>query len=128
MKQITIDNKQYNIDCNALTYLKYKSFFKTGIIQDLQVIENYLIKQTVIAKKLEEEKIPEVEQVSRISKYMSGDIDEFIIKITQIAWILIYTADRKVEEYEKWLQNINKFKIDDDWIAEVAEFAVDCFC
>ena len=29
---------------------------------------------------------------------------------------------------EKWLENISNFKIDDDWIVEVAEFAVDCFC
>ena len=36
--------------------------------------------------------------------------------------------DEVDKEYEKWLENISNFKIDDDWIVEVAEFAVDCFC
>jgi len=30
MKTITICDKEYDIDCNALTYIKYKSFFNTG--------------------------------------------------------------------------------------------------
>ncbi len=129
MKTIVIDEKNYNIDCNALTYIKYQSFFKTGIIKDMQVIENYIIKQTLIAQKLEEEKgITEEEKATRISSYMSNDIDEFITKITQLAWILIYTADNKVEGYEKWLSQISKFKVNDDWIVEVAEYAVNCFC
>ena len=53
--------------------------------------------------------------------------DDFIIKITQIAWILIYTANKKVEDYEKWLESIKTFSIEDDWIVEVTEFAVNCF-
>ena len=127
MKTITICDKQYNIDCNALTYVKYKSIFKTGILKDMQFIQNYFIKQAVVAKQLDEKNISESEKLSQLSEYMITDSDEFIVKITQIAWILIYTANNKVESYEEWLTSIN-INVDDDWISEVTEFAVDCFC
>lgn len=128
MKTIVICDKEYPIDCNALTFVKYKAIFKTGILKDMQFIQNYLIKQTVIANQVEEKEISEAEKLNQISKYMIDDTDDFITKVTQIAWILIYTADNRIEEYEKWLKSITNFKIDDEWIAEVTEFAVDCFC
>ena len=125
MKTITICGKEYDINCNALTYVKYKSIFKTGILKDMQYIQNYLIKQAVIAKQLDEKKISEAEKLSQLSEIMINDTDEFVSKITQIAWILIYTANNKVESYETWLSSITKFNISDDWISEVTEFAVD---
>ena len=128
MKTITICGKEYNIDCNALTYVKYKSIFKSGILKDMQYIENYLIKQTVVSRQLDEKKISEDEKANKLSEYMINDTDEFVTKITQLAWILMYTADNKIESYESWLSSITKFNITDDWISEVAEFAVDCFC
>lgn len=124
MKQITIDDKVYEIDCNAFTFIKYKSIFKTGILKDMQTIQNYLIKQTVVSQKLEENN----GELSQLSDYMINDTDEFITKITQITWILIYTANNKIAEYEEWLKSIKKFDISADWISEVTEFAVDCFC
>ena len=128
MKTITICGKEYDINCNALTYVKYKSIFKTGILKDMQYIQNYLIKQAVMAKQLDEKKISEAEKLSQLSEIMINDTDEFVSKITQIAWILIYTANNKVESYETWLSSITKFNVSDDWISEVTEFAVDCFC
>ena len=128
MKTITICGKEFEIDCNALTYVKYKSIFKTGILKDMQFIQNYLIKQVVVANQLEDKKMSEAEKLNQVSEYMIDDTDEFVTKITQIAWILIYTANNKVADYEDWLKSITNFKIDDDWIAEVTEFAVNCFC
>lgn len=129
MKQIEICGKKYEIECNALTYVKYKSIFKTGIVKDMFFIQNYLIKQSVISSQYEENKnLSDSEKLSQISNYMIDDTDEFVTKITQIAWILIYTANNKIESYEDWLKSITTFKIDDDWIAEVTEYAVDCFC
>ena len=124
MKQITINGKVYDIDCNAFTFIKYKSIFKTGILKDMQIIQNYLIKQTVVSQKLEENG----GELGQLSDYMIDDTDEFVTKITQITWILIYTANNKVVEYEEWLKSIKKFDISADWITEVTEFAVDCFC
>ena len=128
MKTITICGKEHKLECNALTYVKYKNFFKRGIIEDVQILQDYLIKQTIITKQVEEKNITEVEKLSIVSNYMNKYIDDFIIAITRIAWILMYTADKDIEEYEKWLEGISNFKIDDDWIVEVAEFAVGCFC
>ena len=128
MKTITICGKEHKLECNALTYVKYKNFFKRGIIEDVQILQDYLIKQTIITKQVEEKNITEVEKLSIVSNYMNKYIDDFIIAITRIAWILMYTADKDIEEYEKWLEGISSFKIDDDWIVEVAEFAVGCFC
>ena len=128
MKTITICDKEYQIECNAFTQVQYKSIFKSGIIKDMQTIKEYLIKQTVISNQVNELKLNEAEKLSKISDFMSDDIDDFLIKVTQIAWILIYTANNKIEDYDTWLKSISKFKIDDDWIVEVTEFAVDCFC
>lgn len=128
MKTITICGKEHKLECNALTYVKYKNFFKRGIIEDVQILQDYLIKQTVITKQVEEKNITEAEKLLMVSNYMNQYVDDFIIVITRIAWILIYTADKDIEEYEKWLEGISSFKIDDDWIVEVAEFAVSCFC
>ena len=71
MKQIEIEGKSYNIDCNAFTPVQYKAFFKES---------------------------------KRNSK-----------------------RHNKIEDYENWLKSIEHFKIDDQWIVEVTEFAVDCF-
>lgn len=128
MKQIEICGKKYDIECTAFTYVKYKSFFKTGILQDLKKIKEYLIKQTVISTHLENKKMSEAEKLSQISDYMINDTDDFVTKITQIAWILIYTANNKIENYDEWLKSITTFKVDDQWIVEVTEFAVNCFC
>ncbi len=128
MKTITICGKEYKLECNALTYIKYKTFFKQGIIEDIQKLQEYLIKQELITKQVEEKDISEEEKISIIAKYMNQYVDDFIIAITRIAWILIYTADKNVVEYEKWLEGIKNFKIDEDWIVEVAECAVNCFC
>lgn len=128
MKTITICGKEHKLECNALTYVKYKNFFKRGIIEDVQILQDYLIKQTVITKQVEEKNITEAEKLLMVSNYMNQYVDDFIIVTTRIAWILIYTADKDIEEYEKWLEGISSFKIDDDWIVEVAEFAVGCFC
>lgn len=129
MKQITIEGKTYDIDCNAFTQVQYKSFFKTGMIKDMQTIKEYLIKQTVVSNQIDEmEKLNDAQKLSRVADYMRDDLDDYLVKVTQIAWILIYSANEKIEDYKTWLKSIKKFKIDADWIVEVTEFAVDCFC
>lgn len=128
MKTITICDKEYPIDCNAFTQVQYKSIFKSGLLKDMQTIKEYLIKQTVVSNQVDTLNLDEASKLSKVSDYMSDDIDDFIIKVTQIAWILMYTANNKIENYEAWMKSIKNFKIDDDWIVEVTEFAVDCFC
>lgn len=128
MKTINIDGKAFEIDSNALTFVKYKNFFKTGLLDDMQKIELYLAKQHVYTTQFKESGLSDVEIAALVAERMQSEVDEFIIKITQIAWILIYTANEKIESYQDWLKNIKHFKIDEDWIAEVTEFAVESFC
>lgn len=128
MKTITICDKEYPIDCNALTQIKYRNFFKKGIMEDIRVLQDYLVKQIVVATQIEEKQISEAEKLAYISNYMNQYIDKFVESITRITWIMIYTANKDIEEYEKWLKSIKVLKTDSKWIAEVAEFAVDCFC
>ena len=66
MKKIIIDEKEFEIDCNALTHVKYKSFFKTGILKDMDLIQNYIIKQTIIANQLKDEDITPEEKINKI--------------------------------------------------------------
>ena len=129
MKTINIDGTEYTIDCNALTYVKYKSFFHNGIMEDMAAIQEYLVKQSVYTDELQKSNQFTSEEIAvMVSDKLMKEVDDFIIKITQIAWILIYTANNKVEDYETFMSKIKNFIIDDDWIAEVTEFAVTCFC
>lgn len=130
MKQIKIDGNTYDVDCNALTYVLHKRIFNRGIMQDIRIIQNYLITQTIEANKLKNQfpELSDSELDDRVSRFMNNYIDEFIEAITRIAYTLIYTANNKIASYDDFLRNIKKFKIDDDWIVEVTELAVNCFC
>lgn len=128
MKTIEICGQSYNIDCNALTYVKYKSIFGKGILEDIQYMQEYLVRQAVISQNVQDQGLSEEKAMALINETMRKYIDEYIVVVTRIAWILIYTANKNVAEYERWLESIDKFKIDDDWIVEVTEYAVSCFC
>ena len=130
MKTIVIDGNEYNIECNGLTYIQYKKVFNKGIFADMDIIKDYLVRQTLKANELKEKypQMSEQEIDTQVGNYMNNYIDDFIEVITRIAYILIYSANEKVEEYENWLRKIKNLKIDDDWVAEVTELAVDCFC
>lgn len=130
MKQIEIDGRKYNIDCNALTYIDFRKKFNRGIFEDIKILQNFTVKQVVLANTLKSKNpnITEAELISNLSKTMLDDIDEYVEASTRIAYILIYTADNTISEYEEWLKGIKQLKTNDKWIVEVTEFAVDCFC
>lgn len=130
MKQIAIDGNKYDIECNALTYILHKKLFNRGIMQDIHVLQNYILTQTVKANEIKTKlpKLSEAEINNQVANFMNEYIDDFIEAITRIAYTLMYTANEKLVGYEEFLRSIKNFKIDDDWIVEVTEFAVDCFC
>lgn len=130
MKKITICGIKYEIDCNALTYIKYREMFGRGIFDDIKILKTFLAKQVIIAEQLKQEnpKLDDNSIIDSLSTLMLDDIDLFVEAATRIAYIMIYTANKKVEEYEEWLKNIPTLKTNDEWIAEVTEFAVNCFC
>lgn len=130
MKTIEICGKKYEIDCNALTCVKYRKIFNRGIFDDIKILQSFLTKQVLLTKQLKEEnpKVDDTTIITSLSTLMLDDMDLFVEAATRLAYIMIYTANKKIEEYEEWLKNIPSLKTNDEWIAEVAEFAVSCFC
>lgn len=128
MKTIKIEGKDYNLESSAFSYIKYQSIFKSSMTKDLQFMQVYLAKQHLYAEKLKESKLSDEEIADEISKMLIDETDQFIRIITQFAWIMMYTADDKIEDYDTFLKSLKNFKISDKWISEVTELAVDCFC
>lgn len=130
MKTIEICGKKYEINCNALTYVKYREIFKRGIFDDIKILQSFLTKQVIIVEQLKKENkdIDDTTIITSLSKIMLNDMDLFAEAATRIAYIMIYTANKEIEEYEDWLETISSIKTNDEWIVEVTEFAVDCFC
>lgn len=130
MKQIVIEGNSYDIDCNGLTYILHKRLFNRGIMQDIRILQNYIITQTIKFNEIKSKfpKLSDAEVDSQVANFMNNYIDDFIEAITRIAYVLMYTANDKIKSYDDFLRSIKNFKIDDDWIVEVTEFAVNCFC
>lgn len=128
MKKITICNKEYDIDCNAFTRFQYKKIFNKGIFADIKVLNEFSEKQNEIRKELEQKNATEEEIQKEINLMMMENLDDFIDVIEKIAYILIYTANPKIETFENWLKEIEKIDLSADWISEVTELAVSSFC
>ena len=130
MKTITICDKEYPIDCNSLVYVKYRKFFDTDIFSDIRILQSFLTKQVLLAENLKKENpnIDDVTIIASLSSLMSDDMGLFVEASTRMAYIMIYTANKKIPEYEEWLEGIPSIKTNDEWIVEVTELAVNCFC
>lgn len=131
MKTITICGKEYPIACNALTEILFKKIFGVDILQRIDVIYKFTQKQTTFANQFisDNKDITDTELVSKLSVLMLPDLGEFKLAVTEIGYICCYTANKKIGSYEEWLAGIDKpISSNDDWIVEVTELAVDCFC
>ena len=128
MKQITINGKSFDIDCNAFTRFQYKTIFGRGIFADIKILSDFSEKQENLRKKMETEKISEEEQEKQINLALMENLDDFIDVIERIAYILIYTANDKIGDFNTWLKGIEKIDLSAEWIGEVTELAVNSFC
>ena len=127
MKTITICDKEYEITCNAYTRFQYKKIFGRGIFADLKAVSEFSVEQERISKELKEKGLSKEEVESKASTYMMEHLDDFIDVIEKIAYILIYSANNKIEKFEDWLAGIEKVDLSADWISEVTELAVSSF-
>lgn len=131
MKKINICGKEFDIDCNAFTYVEYRKKFKeNGIFKDFETINNFTTMQVLLTSQLKEKnpKITEAELIKEISRTMISYMDEYIEAITRVAYICCYTANKNIGSYEEWLKGLTRVNTNDQWIVEVTELAVDCFC
>lgn len=127
MKQITINDKVYDISCNAFTRVQYKSIFGRGIFEDIKLLNDFSVKQEMARKALPEDATEE-EITNAINLVMMENLDDFIDVIERIAYIMIYTANEKVGTFADWLKGIDKIDLSAEWISEVTEYTVSCFC
>lgn len=131
MKKINICGKEFDIDCNAFTYVEYRKKFKeNGIFKDFETINNFTTMQVLLTGQLKEKnpEITEAELIKQISRTMISYMDEYIEAITRVAYICCYTANKNIGNYEEWLKGLTRVNTNDQWIVEVTELAVDCFC
>ena len=128
MKSITICDKEYTITCNAFKKKKKKKIFNRGIFADIKVLSEFSDNQEKIKKELAEKGLADEEIEKEINLYMMEHLDDFIDVIERIAYILIYSANDKIESFENWLKAIEKIDLSDKWIQEVTEVAVSSFC
>lgn len=91
---IKIKDKKYIGQCNALSYIFYKKIFNTNIFDDLKTFKKTLI---------------DVEN--------GNDNEENILRFYEILqrfiYVLLYTKDQNIEDYEEWkslleLENITE--------------------
>lgn len=128
MKTIKICGKEYPIDCNAYTRFQYKKIFGQGIFSDIKKLNEFSEKQESLKEEMKSKGISEEEIEKQINLVMMENLDDFIDVIERIAYILIYTANNKVESFDEWLKSLPKIELSADWIGEVTELAVDSFC
>lgn len=128
MKTITICDKEYEISCNAFTRFQYKTIFGKGIFADIKILNEFSSKQEQLRKELKDKKASEEEIENQINLMMMENLDDFIDVIERMAYILIYTANNKIGNFEDWLKGIDKIDLSANWISEVTELAVNSFC
>ncbi len=136
MKKIKICDKEYEIDCNAYTYIQFKKVFGRGIFKDIQVMKDFFAERfgSAVELKVEENSDGKETELSeeyntKLNKDILVNIDDYIEALTRITYILIYTANNEnYMSYENFLKEIPRLSIDDDWILEVTEFTVEKFC
>lgn len=131
MKKIDICGNEYEIDCNAFTFMEYRKKFKdNGIFEDFGTINNFETIQVLLTAELKNKNpnITGAEIVRETSRQMLKYMDDFVEAITRVGYICCYTANPKIGEYEDWLKGLKRINTNDMWIVEVTELAVNCFC
>lgn len=124
MKKITINDKEYDIACNAFTRFQYKKIFGRGMFEDIRNLNKMNEEQEKLKKTFtgsEEELNQEINNITL------ANLDDFVDIIERIAYILIYTANDKIGTFENFLKSMDKINLSDSWVSEVTETAVASF-
>lgn len=122
-KNLVICGKEYEICNNAYCMFEYKKQFKTGLIADIGKMTVYNEK----IQKIENEQLSEAEKEFAMNRIAMEELDNIIQIPLQIAYVFIKCANRNFMNFESWLETIEEIKLEDSWIAEVTELAVNSF-
>ena len=74
------------------------------------------------------QQVSEEEKEKKKNKIMLENYDDILDVIMQMAYIEIFTHDRKFISYEEWLSTMDKIDINQEWVGEVVSIATNCFC
>ncbi len=111
MKTIKINNIEYEIKCNALTYLYYRKIFEKNIFDDINIIREFLILQL---ENKETERLLE-----RINLYIEV--------INRLTYSVVYTRNQNIDNYNTWIKKNQILEQDNACFVTVIEYIIDCF-
>lgn len=125
-KKLEICGKEYEICSSAFTMFLYKKEFKTGIMADIGRLQEFAITQENISKEMEGQ--PEEEINKAVGLALMPQMDTYIEVTLRIAYVFIKCANPSFIPFDEWLQEIEEFNLEDKWVSEVTELAVNSFC
>lgn len=126
-KKLVICGEEYEICTNAFCMFEYKKQFKSGLIADISKMTAYNEKVAEVEKQGKEEGLTEEAIERKVNQVAMEEFDNIIQVPLQLAYIFIKTANRSFMSFEDWLRGIESINIEDSWIAEVTELAVNSF-
>ena len=128
-KIIIIKDKHYTIECNALSYILYKKIFNKDILQDIQIIQNYVIEQALKTEEIKEQfhNISQDKLIKKVANHMKEYADDFALAIMRITYTLICTYNDVFVDFETFLRSVKEINIEDNWVADVIEIVIDSF-
>lgn len=125
-KKITICGKEYEVCTNAFCMFEYKKQFKTGLIADIGKMTEYNDKVQQVVEQGKQEGLSEEAIERKVNQVAIQEFDNIIQVPLQIAYAFIKTANRNFMSFEDWLME-TEVNVEDGWIAEVTELAVNSF-
>lgn len=106
--KIKIKNKNYIGQCNALSYIFYKKIFKVNIFEDLENLRKSL---TDIFK----------------NDSNQQDVINFYEILLRLIYMLIYTRNQDIEDFEKWSKDIEIKDLTEELIDKTIEISLESF-
>lgn len=127
MREITIDDKKYNISCTVYTTFLYKQEFKSKMMDDFG---KFIQIQSALGEKndeLAQKKISKDKKNIEISKIFFNGADDTIEILLQITYAEIKTANPNFMNYMDFVKTISSIGLNDQWVLEVVTEASNCF-
>jgi len=129
MKEIEIGSKKFSISCHASCYSQYADIFKRNIIEDLQIVSRFSIKQLELA--IEYSKANPKADSKEIEDFVFQktlpELDNYIECITKLCWICIYDNNSNIGDYDSWYKSLERLSLSDNWMLEVMALCANCF-
>lgn len=124
-KKLEICGKEYDICTNAYTMFIYKKEFKTGMMADIGRLQEFATMQNKITRENEGKTKEEIDEAVGLA--LMPELDTYIEVSLRIAYVFIKCANPSFMSFEEWVQGIETFNLEDAWVAEVTELAVNSF-